>query len=166
MSSFTSDERAFLEPNNDIINTAIVVVGFVVFATILSQTFIAFSDGSNALEKYEQASMIARDIAHYPPIQGSGSAMISAHALDNITHPVADQVGHYMFFQRFSPNLDMYVEVRTDDGIHQWTISDGASPSVGRDVIAASLPVVIELGSNVRCVPGTITVKVVKNRWK
>lgn len=164
MSSFISDEKAFLEPNNDILATAMVVIGFVVFAAILSKTFIAFEDNSHALENYEQAAMIAKDVADYPPLQGSRPELISAVALDKMTVSSADQE-RYMFFQRFSSNLDLYVEISTVDGRYQWTIDDGTNSGTGRDVIAASVPVVIELGSNARCVPGTITVKITQNLW-
>jgi hypothetical protein len=165
ISSFTSDERAFLEPNNDIISTALVVIGFVVFAAILSKTFIAFNDNSQALEKYEQAAMIAQDIASYSPLQGSRSELISAEALDRIATPSMYTEEQYMFFHRFSANLDFYVEASTDDGNYQWIIEKGTSSHDGREIIAASVPVVIELGSNARCVPGTITVKIMQNRW-
>ncbi|WP_340818822.1 hypothetical protein [Methanolobus sp. WCC4] len=164
ISLFINDERAFLEPNNDILATAMVVIGFVVFAAILSKTFITFDDNSHALESYEQAAMIAKDIAAYPPLQGSRPELISAEALDRITAPSADK-DRYMFFQRFSANLDLYVEAATDDGNFRWTIDDDNNANNGRDVIAASVPVVIELGSSARCVPGTITVKITQNVW-
>ncbi|SDF84307.1 hypothetical protein SAMN04488589_1493 [Methanolobus vulcani] len=165
ISSFTSDERALLEPNNDIIATALVVIGFIVFAAILSKTFIAFNGNSQALENYEQAAMIASDIASYPPLQGSRQELISADTLEVLANPSQDPQSHYMFFHRFSSNLDFYVEVRTDDGNYQWIISEGNTALNGRDVIASSVPVVIELGSNARCEPGTITVKLVQNGW-
>ncbi|MDG6243628.1 MAG: hypothetical protein QCH31_04445 [Methanolobus sp.] len=166
ISSFTSDERALLEPNNDIMTTALVVVGFVVFASILSNTYFAFSDNSKALENYEQAVMIAADIASYPPLQGSRPGIICAKALDNIANPLIEPQEHYLFFQRFSPNIEFYVEASTDDGSHQWTIEQRPYSCEGRNVIAASVPVVIELGSNARCVTGTITVKIIYQRWK
>jgi hypothetical protein len=166
MSSFTSDEKAILEPNNDIIATALVVIGFVVFAAILSKTFIAFNDNSQALENYEQAAMIANDIASYPPLQGSRQELISAQTLDILADSSYNPEAHYMFFHRFSSNLDFYVEAETDDGIYHWTINDENTTLNGRDVIAASVPVVIELGSNARCEPGTITVRIIQNKWK
>ncbi|WP_407355885.1 hypothetical protein [Methanolobus sp. WCC5] len=166
MSSFTSDERAFLEPNNDIMTTALVVAGFVIFASILSNTYFAFSDNSRALESYEQAAMIAGDIASYPPLQGSRPGIICAKALDNIANPVIEPQEHYLFFHRFSPDMEFYVEASTDDGSHQWIIEQSSFSREGRDIIAASVPVVIELGSNARCVTGTITVKIMYKRWK
>jgi len=165
MSSFISDERAFIEPNNDIIATALVVIGFVVFAAILSKTFIAFNDNSQALENYEQAAMIAKDIASYQPLQGSRQELISAQMLDMLADPTHNPRAHYMFFHRFSSNLDFYVEAATEDGRYHWVINDGNTALNGRDVIAASVPVVIELGSNACCEPGTITVKLIQNGW-
>ena len=165
MSSFTSDENALLEPNNDIIATALVVIGFVVFAAILSKTFIAFNDNSHALENYEQAAMIANDIASYPSLQGSRQELISADTLDILSNPSQDPNAHYMFFHRFSSNLDFYVEVQTDDGNYHWIISNRNNSLNRKDVTAASVPVVIELGSNARCEPGSITVKIMQNGW-
>lgn len=164
MSSFTSDDRAFLEPNNDIIATAIVVVGFVIFAALLSKTFITFNDNSVALEGYEQAAMLAKDVASDPFLQGSRNELISAEALDTMANPVSERE-RYIYFQRFSSNLDFYVEAETDDGTYHWTISQTSLSHNGRDVITSSVPVVIELGSNARCVPGTITVKIIQNNW-
>ncbi|MBP1908820.1 hypothetical protein [Methanolobus bombayensis] len=165
MSSFTNDEKALLEPNNDIIATTLVVIGFVVFAAILSKTFIAFNDNSQALENYEQAAMIANDIASYPPLQGSRQELVSAQMLDTLADPSQNSQSNYIFFHRFSSNLEFYVEARTDNGNYHWTINNGNTTLGGRDVIAASVPVVIELGSNARCEPGTLTVKVIQNRW-
>jgi hypothetical protein len=70
-----------------------------------------------------------------------------------------------MFFHRFSSNLDFYVEVQTDDGNYHWIISNRNNSLNRRDVTAASVPVVIELGSNARCEPGSITVKIMQNGW-
>ncbi len=163
--SFTSDERAILEPNNDIISTALVVIGFVVFAAILSKTYMTFNDSSHALEKYEQAALIAEDIASSVSLTGSRPELISAEKLDRMSKPSAEKE-RYIFFQPFSPDLDFYVEVCTDDGNYEWVIDEGKTFPNGRDVIAASVPVVIELGSTARCVPGTITVKVMQKRWE
>ncbi|MDI3540353.1 MAG: hypothetical protein PWQ52_1476, partial [Methanolobus sp.] len=62
-------------------------------------------------------------------------------------------------------NLDFTVEIRTDDGSHMWMIDRHETPSSDNDIIAASVPVVIELGNNALCVPGTVTVRLRKNRW-
>ncbi|MDK2833300.1 MAG: hypothetical protein PWR29_1812 [Methanolobus sp.] len=164
-SSFTSDEKAFMEPHNDIISTAMVVIGFVIFAALISKTYFAYDDNSLALENYRQAALIASDIAAYPPIQGSRQDLISADALDAISIPAADREMHTEFFRRFSANLDFTVEIRTDDGSHMWMIDRHETPSSDNDIIAASVPVVIELGNNALCVPGTVTVRLRKNRW-
>ncbi|TGC10574.1 hypothetical protein CUN85_03515 [Methanolobus halotolerans] len=162
---FINDDKAFMEPHNDIISTALVVIGFVVFAAIVSKAYITFDDNSFAMENYRQASMIAKDIADYPEIQGSRTDLISAESLDRICMPVIDQEMHELFFQRFSGNLDFYVEITTNDGKHQWIIERSGSGSKQRDIIAASVPVVIELGSSTSCVPGTLSVRMWKNRW-
>lgn len=164
-SLFISDEKAFMEPHNDIISTAMVVIGFVIFAAILSKTYLTYDDNSLALENYRQAALIANDVAGYPAIQGSRQDLISAHALDSIAMPAADKEMHSDFFHRFSANADFFVDVRTDDGSHTWVIDRYETSSPEGDIIAASVPVVIELGNNTRCVPGTVTVRLRKNKW-
>lgn len=164
-SSFINDDKAFMEPHNDIISTAMVVIGFVIFAALLSRTYFAYDDNSLALENYRQAALIARDVAAYPAIQGSRQDLISADALDAISMPAANKEMHTEFFRRFSANVDFSVEVRTDDGNHIWIIDRYETSSWDRDIIAASVPVVIELGSNAQCTPGTVTVRLRKNRW-
>lgn len=166
MCLFINNDDAFMEPHNDIISTALVVIGFVVFAAIVSQTYLTFDDNSFALENYRQVSMIAKDIAEYSGIQGSRTDLISAEALDRISVPVNDPQMHEMFFHRFSGNVDFYVEVTTNDGNHQWLIERSGGGNTKRDIIAASVPVVIELGTNANCVPGTLTVRMWKNSWK
>ncbi|MBN2110371.1 MAG: hypothetical protein JW705_04700 [Methanosarcinaceae archaeon] len=162
---FINDDDAFMEPHNDIISTALVVIGFVVFAAIVSEAYLTFDENSFALDNYRQASMIAKDIAEYPGIQGSRTDLISAEALDMISVPAKDREMHEMFFHRFSGNVDFYVEINTNDKEHQWMIRRDRSNDPERDIIAASVPVVIELGSGACCVPGTLTVRIWKNRW-
>ncbi|WP_292462508.1 hypothetical protein [Methanolobus sp.] len=164
-SLFISDEKAFMEPHNDIISTAMIVIGFVIFAAILSKTYLTYDDNSLSLENYRQAALIANDVVGYPAIQGSRQDLISAYALDSITMPAADREMHSDFFQRFSSNADFFVDVRTDDGSHAWIIDRYEASSHDGDIIAASVPVVIELGNNARCVPGTVTVRLRKNKW-
>ncbi|WP_406659640.1 hypothetical protein V7O66_07250 [Methanolobus sp. ZRKC3] len=165
ISSFTNDDRAFIEPHNDIISTALVVIGFVIFTAIVSSTYIAFDENSYALENYRHAALIANDIVGYKEIQGSRIDVISADELDEIATPIRDDKKHIMFFQRYSGNIDFSVDVSTNDAQYHWTIDRYEGNSSQKDIIAASAPVVIELGNNARCVPGTLTVKVRKNKW-
>ncbi|MCD4820977.1 MAG: hypothetical protein K8R11_02640 [Methanococcoides sp.] len=53
---FISDERAILEPHNDIIATALVVIGFVVFAAVMSKAYLTYDEQSSSIENYEEAS--------------------------------------------------------------------------------------------------------------
>jgi len=162
---FISDDNAFMEPHNDIISTSLVIIGFVVFAAILSSTYFAFDDNSYALDNYKHASMIANDIANYQSIQGSRVDLISAEKLDLLSTPAKDKEKHRTFFQRFSGNMDLSVDISTNDGKYHWTIDRDENQTSKNEIIAASVPVVIELGSNVNCAPGTLTVSVRKNKW-
>ena len=110
-------------------------------------------------------ALIANDIAEYQEIQGSRIDLISAEKLDMISKPVKDEDKHRMFFQRFSGNMDFSVDIYTNDEQFHWTIDRYENNSTKNEIIAASVPVVIELGSNANCVPGTLTVCVRKNKW-
>lgn len=67
---FTNDDRAILEPQNDIFATALLVLGFVVFACVASKAYIAHQDSAFALESYEQASLIAQNICSLADASG------------------------------------------------------------------------------------------------
>lgn len=161
---FTNDDRAILEPQNDIFATALLVLGFVVFACVVSKTYIAHQDSAFALENYEQASLIAQSIAHSQMLQGSRQDLISAEKLDTLSGPQADLHTLSLFFDSFSPNVNFQVDISTENGEHIWHIHKPAfsSPSMGQ--IAASIPVTLELNP-MQQVPGTLTVKLFKDRW-
>ena len=161
---FTNDDRAILEPQNDIFATALLVLGFVVFACVVSKTYIAHQDSTFALENYEQASLIAQSIAHSQMLQGSRQDLISAEKLDALSGPQADLHTLSLFFDSFSPNVNFQVDISTENGEHIWHIHKPASPSPSMAQIAASVPVTLELNP-MQQVPGTMTVKLFKDRW-
>ena len=161
---FINDDRAILEPQNDIFATALLVLGFVVFACVVSKTYIAQQDSAFALENYEQASLIAQSIARSQMLQGSRQDLMSAEKLDKLSGTQTDPRTLSLFFDSFSSNVNFQVDISTEDGEHIWHISRtlSASPSVGH--IAASIPVTLELNP-MQQVPGTLTVKLFKERW-
>ena len=161
---FTNDDRAILEPQNDIFATALLVLGFVVFACVVSKTYIAHQEGAFALENYEQASLIAQSIAHSQMLQGSRQDLISAEKLDALGGPQADLHTLSLFFDSFSPNVNFQVDISTENGEHIWHIHKPASSSPSMGQIAASVPVTLELNP-MQQVPGTLTVKLFKDRW-
>ena len=108
---FINDDRAILEPQNDIFATALLVLGFVVFACVVSKTYIAHQDSAFALENYEQASLIAQSIAHSQMLQGSRQDLISAEKLDTLNGPQADLHTLSLFFDSFSPNVNFQVDI-------------------------------------------------------
>ncbi len=50
ISLFINDERGVLEPQNDLFATALLVIGFVVFAAIMSKAYLTYDEHSFALE--------------------------------------------------------------------------------------------------------------------
>lgn len=154
---FINDERAFIEPHGDILSTALVVIGLIIFTALISKTYLAYEDNSLALDNYRQVAMIAKDVAKDPHLQGSRPDLLSAETLDALSSNENDI--NREFFHRFSANVDFLVEVRTDDGTHMWLIDKGPRVRKEGDIIASSVPVMIELGTNARCVPGTVTVR-------
>ena len=65
--SMFRDERGVLEPHAELLSTALAVIGFVVFAAILSQTYLGYEDRSFALENYESASLLAKPLQELLP---------------------------------------------------------------------------------------------------
>ncbi|MCD4703463.1 MAG: hypothetical protein K8R64_04095 [Methanosarcinaceae archaeon] len=159
--SFINDDRGVLEPHNDILATALMIIGFVVLAAILAQTYLTYDDNSMVLRNYEEATRIAENIASFDEIQAAGPDRISAQALDTISYPISDSEAHRRFFARYADGLDLSVHITTDDGHHQWTIERYSTHTLGNNVIAASVPVVIEL-SPAEFASGTIRVSIQK----
>lgn len=162
---FTNDDRAILEPQNDIFATALLVLGFVVFACIVSKTYIIHQDSSFALENYDQVSLVAESIAHSQMLQGSRQDLISAEKLDQLSGPETDSQILSLFFCSFSPNINFQVDISTEDGEYSWQICQPSSVSGSMEHIAASVPVTLELNP-MQQVPGTLTVKLFKDQWK
>ncbi len=164
ISLFINDERGLLEPQNDLFATALLVIGFVVFAAIMSKAYLTYDENSFALENYEEVSRIAQAIASDELLLTTNSHLISASVLDRINTPASDETMRDMLFSSFSGNFEFSVEIATDDGKHQWTIEQRPTGTANGDVIAASVPVVIELNP-AESVAGTLTVKMRKRGW-
>ncbi|WP_440948877.1 hypothetical protein ACSAZL_16065 [Methanosarcina sp. T3] len=165
--SILKDERGILEPHSDLVATALAVIGFVVFTTLLSRAYMGYEDRSFALENYESASLLAGTLAESPALRAENPGTLSASALDKLSGPGGlDE--RMKFFAAFSGNYPFLVEVRTEDGGWQWLLEpDMIEPAhlLGKqEKVAASVPVVIEL-SPAESVPGTLTVVLYKTPW-
>ena len=162
ISLFINDERGLLEPQNDLFATALLVIGFVVFAAIMSKAYLTYDENSFALENYEEVSRIAQAIASDELLLTTNSRLISASVLDRINTPASDETMRDMLFSGFSGNFEFSVDIVSDDGKHQWTIEQ--TSTANGDVISASVPVVIELNP-AESIAGTLTVKMKKRGW-
>lgn len=165
--SILRDERGVLEPHSDLLATALAVIGFVVFAALLSRAYMGYEDSSFALENYESASLLAGTLAEAPAFRAESPGMLSASALDKLSGPDG-QDARMKFFAAFSGNYPFLVEIRTGDGRWQWLIDpEIVEPGhfIGKhEKVAASVPVVIELNP-AESVPGTLTVVLYKTPW-
>lgn len=142
LSGFLKNERAFLEPQTDLLAVGLAVIGFVVFAAILSRTYLAYEEHSFALENYESATLLAENLARNGAFlaKGSGengevgvgvsagsegenplSGLFSAAALDELADPSGKKAREKLF-TGFSGNYVFFVEVRTEDGKWEWRI--------------------------------------------
>ncbi len=155
--SFINDEKGILEPHNDMLATAMMVIGLVVLVTLVSKTYILHDEQSTSLQYYEDASRIAQNIPEWEEIQGSTPNKLSAIMLDTIADPVEDAQRHERFFSRYNPQYRFMVTIETDDKEYRWTIQDVNRTGSG-NIIAASIPVVIELNA-ARSTTGTLTVR-------
>ncbi|MCC4770243.1 hypothetical protein FXV91_08555 [Methanosarcina sp. DH2] len=166
-SSILGDERGALEPHSDLVATALAVIGFVVFAALLSRAYMGYEDRSFALENYESASLLAGTIAEAPDLRAENPGKLSAPALDKLSDPYSRDE-RITFFAPFSGNYPFLVEIRTGDGRWQWLIEpDLVEPGylMGKqEQVAASVPVVIELNA-AESVPGTLTVVLYNTPW-
>lgn len=166
--SMFRDESGVLEPQADLLSTALAVIGFVVLAAIMSQAYLGYENRSFALENYESASLLAETLEAAPALKAENSNLLSATALDKLSGPEGIKE-RKRFFAAFSGNYLFLVEIRTGDGSWQWRIKpDNAGPDFfteGREKVAASVPVVIELNP-AESVPGTLTVVLYKTAWK
>jgi len=162
------DERGVLEPHADLLSVALAVIGFMVLAALMSQTYLGYEDRSFALENYESASLLAKNLAEAPVLKAETSSLLSAAALDELSGPEGIRERE-RFFAAFSGNYLFLVEIRTGDGQWHWRIEpDNAEPESlmeGREKVAASVPVVIELNP-AESVPGILTVVLYKTAWK
>ncbi|AKB43023.1 hypothetical protein MSVAZ_0754 [Methanosarcina vacuolata Z-761] len=161
------DERGVLEPHTDLLSVALAVIGFMVFAALMSQTYLGYEDRSFALENYETASLIAENLADAPALEAESTGLLSAASLDTFSGPNGANERERLF-AAFSRNYRFLVEVRTGDGQWHWQIKpDDAEPDAfadGLEKVAASVPVVIKLNP-AESVPGTLTVVIYKTEW-
>ncbi len=155
--SFIRDERGILEPHNDMLATAMMIIGLVVLVTLVSKTYIIHDQQSNSLQYYEDASRIAQSIPDWEELRGSTPNKLSARMLDTIAYPAEDSQRHERFFSRYNEEYRFMVIIETDDNKYRWTIKDVSRMGSG-NIIAASIPVVIELNA-ARSTTGTLTVK-------
>ncbi|MCQ1535448.1 hypothetical protein FTO70_07055 [Methanosarcina sp. KYL-1] len=166
-SGLIRDERGVLEPQADLLSTAIAVMGFVVFAALLSQAYQGYEDRSFTLENYESASLLAGNLAGDPAFRGEHPDLLSAEALDGLSGPEG-KTERERLFAAFSGNYVFLVEIRTGDSRWEWRIvPDDSDPGMfleGKDRVAASVPVVIELNP-AESVPGTFTVVLYESGW-
>jgi hypothetical protein len=162
------DECGVLEPQTDILSTALAVIGFVVFVALLSQAYLGYEARAFALENYESASLLANTLAADPYFRSESSSMISAASLDKLSGPegIKQREG---LFASFSGNYQFFIEIRTQEELWRWRIEpanfEPDSFAEGREKVAASVPVVIELNP-AKSVPGVLSVVVCKTAWK
>lgn len=161
------DERGMLEPHTDLLSVAFAVIGFMVFAALMSQTYLGYEDRSFALENYETASLLAKNLADDPALEAESSGLLSAVSLDTFSGPNGASE-RARLFAAFSGNYRFLVEVQTGDGKWHWRIEpDNAEPDAfadGLEKVAASVPVVIELNP-AESAPGILTVVIYKTEW-
>ena len=79
------DECGVLEPQTEIISTALTVIGFVVLAALLSQAYLGYEARAFALENYESASLLADTLVTAPGLRSGSSNMLSASSLDKLS---------------------------------------------------------------------------------
>ncbi|MGB9926862.1 MAG: hypothetical protein ACPK85_00495 [Methanosarcina sp.] len=168
LESISRDEKGMLEPQAELLSTALAVIGFVVFAVILSQAYFGYEERSFALENYESSSLLVQAVAQSSALKAENSNLLSASTLDKLAGP-SGTLQRDRLFAPFSANYLFLVEIKTGDGKWHWKIIPNdfqVNSLIGeKEKLASSIPVVIELNP-AEAVPGTLTVIVYNAEWK
>lgn len=153
MSSFTSDERAVIEPHVDMPAMALAVVGFMVFIVIMSQAYGTYQQKAFISENYQDAANLAEKLSRDSMLTGSVRPdVIDAQRLEELgkdPDELMNKYGAYYYFM-------FKVEVDSGRKYSIIIIPDISVPEYG---ISSSIPVTVRI-NDAQELPGKLTVKI------
>ena len=146
---FTKDERGVVEPSSDLVVMALAVIGFVIFISVIAQTYQIYQEKTLIAQQYGDAVSLAELLRNDPLLTVPRCPeLIDASRLESLDAGDINELrGKYAARYNFS----FKIEVPS-------TYSNvvGTSEELG---VSASVPVTIRL-NEVEEMPGTLTVKI------
>ena len=146
---FTSDDRGIVEPNSDMVAMALSVIGFIIFISLVANTYHVYQEKTYIAQHYDDAASLAGLLRNEPLLTAPDRPdLIDAARIESLTpgdiKGLKDRYGTsygFSFKVEVSPSYSKVV---------------GTAEELG---VSASVPVTIRL-NEVDELPGTLTVKI------
>ena len=146
---FTKDERGVVEPNSDLVVMVLAVIGFVIFISVISQTYQIYQEKTLIAQHYDDALSLAELLGNDPLLTVSRRPeLIDASRIESMD---AEDINELKSKYAAGYNFSFKIEVPPT-----YSKVVGTSEELG---ISASVPVTIRL-NDVEEMPGTLTVKI------
>ena len=146
---FTSNERAVVEPNSDLVAMALAVIGFLIFISVMAHTYQVYQDKTFIAQHYDDAVSLAGLLRNDPLLNAP-----ERHGLIDASRVEELDVGDINELKdRYSTHYGFSFKVEVPQ-IYSKVV--GTSKDLG---VSASIPVTIRL-NEVEEMPGTLTVKI------
>ena len=146
---FTSDERAVVEPNSDLVAMALAVIGFVIFISVMAHTYQVYQEKTFIAQHYDDAVSLAGLLRNDPLLTVPGCpVLIDASRVESMD---AGDINELRDKYATRYNFSFKIEVPPT-----YSKVVGTSEDLG---VSASIPVTIRL-NEAEEIPGTLTVKI------
>ncbi len=146
---FTSDERAVVEPNSDLIAMALAVIGFIIFISVMAHTYQIYQEKTLIAQHYDDAASLAGLLRNDPVLTAPDRPdLIDASRVESLG---AGDISELK--DRYGTRYDFSFKVEAPP-IYCKVV--GTSEDLG---VSASIPVTIRL-NEAKEMPGTLTVKI------
>ncbi len=146
---FTSDERAVVEPNSDLIAMALAVIGFIIFISVMAHTYQVYQEKTLIAQHYDDAASLAGLLRNDPVLTAPDRPdLIDASRVESLG---AGDISELK--DRYGTRYDFSFKVEAPP-IYSKVV--GTSEDLG---VSASIPVTIRL-NEAEEMPGTLTVKI------
>ncbi len=146
---FTSNERAVVEPNSDLVAMALAVIGFVIFISLMSHTYQVYQEKTFIAQHYDDAASLAGLLRNDPLLTAPERPdLIDASRVESLGAGDISELE-----DRYGTRYDFSFKVEVPP-IYSKVV--GTSEDLG---VSASIPVTIRL-NEAEEMPGTLTVKI------
>ncbi|MCL7474665.1 MAG: hypothetical protein SCH39_03965 [Methanosarcinales archaeon] len=149
MKTLESDEKGIVEPNSDMVAMALTVIGFIIFISLVANTYHVYQEKTYIAQHYDDAAGLAGLLRNEPLLTAPGRPdLIDAGRVESLTPGDIEWLkGKYGTHYGFSFKVEV-------PPIYRKVV--GTAEELG---VSASVPVTIRL-NEVDELPGTLTVKI------